>query len=128
MQYNYKSSKYTLTFGIVWLLFGSISFYNPDSIKWTDIGYVVIAVLYFCLYFYEKHIPYVKIENEMISKFVFVKWKSIPISEIVRVKKFAGEYTILSKNAEFKIDVNRIEDISKNELISFLDRLISNSN
>ncbi|CAI8166869.1 MAG: Uncharacterised protein [Bacteroidota bacterium] len=89
--YKKRNLNINLILGIVWLILGLLNLnYNGEN-NWTDYGYLVIGILYLILYFYQKRNKYLTIENGIL-KINGSFGKKINLTEIKRIKKFAGDY------------------------------------
>jgi len=122
IQYKKKVLKSNLFFAGMWLIFGILSLLTKDKTSWTDYGYLVLAVLYFVHYVYININSYVKIENGKISTSSLFS-KKINLNSIQRIKKFAGEYTLIDGKTELKINTELIEEKSLEELDTVLENL-----
>ncbi len=122
IRYKNKRLNFNLIFGTIWLAFSLFKLYTKENHDWTDFGFLVLSILYIATYFYEKKYQYLTIENEMIYK----NWpfsKKINLAEIVTIRKFAGDYTIMTENKELKINTQLIDKDSLVELTLILDKL-----
>ena len=108
--------------GIVWFIFALITFTFDKENKWLDYGYVVLALLYLGQYTYEYFQQYLTIENGTIKKNAFFG-KQLQLDKIIWIKKFAGEYTLLTNTQKLTIETNWIEEKSLQELHSVLEKL-----
>jgi hypothetical protein len=122
IRYKQKRLKYNLIFGSIWLIFALFSLFIIDSNKWMDLGYLLFAALHLGLYFYEFINQYITIENGMIRKNSLFS-KKIKITDIIRIKKFAGDYILKTENTELNITIDFIEEKSLEELNSILRKL-----
>jgi len=111
-----------LFLGIIWFLFGVLELSFSEEIGWFDYGSLVFGVLYLILYFYQKKHQYLTIENGILQingSF----GKKINLTEIKRIKKFAGDYILKTDNKELTINTQIIEPNSLAELNSELEKL-----
>lgn len=111
-----------LIFGSIWLIYGIIKVNIDETPNWIDYGWFVFSAIYFGTYFYQKKEKYLTIENEVLrinSPF----GKKINLTEIIRIKKFAGDYILKTDNTELKINTQIIDPNSLAELNSELTKL-----
>jgi hypothetical protein len=110
MKIRYKNRRlnFNLFFGIIWLVYSLYGLFTKENPKWSDFGFLIISLLYIATYFYEKKNQYLTIENGMI----YNNWpfsKKINLAEIVAVKKFARDYTLITENDKLKINTQIID-------------------
>ena len=120
--YKKKRLYRNLFMGIVWFIFALITLTFDKENKWLDYGYVVLALLYLGQYTYEYFQQYLTIENGTIKKNAFFG-KQLQLDKIIWIKKFAGEYTLLTNTQKLTIETNWIEEKSLQELHSVLEKL-----
>jgi len=96
-------------------LFDSIGF-------WLNYYPFVLAFLYLGLYLFERHFQYLTITEDQI-KVNDLFGKRINISQIHRIKKFAGDYKLITDKKEMKIDTQIIDPDSLEELNEVLAKL-----
>ena len=120
--YKKRNLNINLILGIVWLIFGLLSLnYNGEN-NWTDYGYLVFGILYLILYFYQIRNKYMTIENGIL-KINGSFGKKINLTEIKRIKKFAGDYILKTDKKELTINTQIIDPNSLAELNVELEKL-----
>ena len=127
MKINYpkKRLRYSLIFGIIWLLFGIISFaFISDNLF--NIGYLILGFAYLAIYFFEKTNQYLTIKNGWITKHS-IRPKRMKLDEIIHIKNFAGDYVLKTEQDELTINKGFIEKNSLLELEKVLDALNLNA-
>ena len=93
IHYKKRQLNFNLIFGIIWFVYFFVQFYFDDKLHWIDYGWILISLTYFGIYFYQKKYKYVSIENGIIT--VNGPFgKKLNLTEIKRIKKFAGDYII----------------------------------
>ncbi|EDP72282.1 hypothetical protein FBALC1_14312 [Flavobacteriales bacterium ALC-1] len=122
IQYKKRHLNINLFFGIVWLIFGLLGIFTKEELYWTDYGWLIISMLYFTIYFYQKQNKYLSIENGML-KLNSPFGKKIKLTEIKRIKKFAGDYIIKTDKTELTISTQIIDPNSLVELNTELEKL-----
>lgn len=95
--------------------------YNGEN-RWTDYGYIIFAILYLILYVYQKQNKYLTIENGIL-KINGSFGKKINLTEIKRIKKFAGDYILKTDKKELTINTQIIDPNSLVELNTELEKL-----
>jgi len=98
-----------LIFGIVWLVWFFVGYLSEEAPGWLHYGWLIISIFYFGIYYYQRNYQYLKIENGFI-KVNGVWGKKIRLNEIRRIKKFAGDYTLITKNKSLTIYTQLITD------------------
>ncbi|NQY31379.1 MAG: hypothetical protein HRT69_18175 [Flavobacteriaceae bacterium] len=122
LQFKKKILNVNLIFGIIWLIFGLLGVFTTDNPHWTSYGYLVISILYLTTYFYQKKNQYLTIENGLISQ-NYPFGKKINLTEIKRIKKFAGDYILKTDKTELTINTQLIDEKSLTQLNTELDKL-----
>ena len=121
IRFTKKRLKHYLIFGILWLVLGTTAvIFNSDNIF--NYGYLIIGILYFVTYLFENNKQYLTIENGIITKNQLIP-KKINLNEIMRIKKFAGDYVLKTDSTEFRINTELIEEKSLAELNTVLENL-----
>lgn len=120
-QHSYKRILSNLILGILFFIMGILRIFEGTAEVFNYfqllLGLVMIAVFAFEAYF-----PYLKIEDGIITKNTLRK-KSISLSEIKRIRKFAGDITLYSDEEKIKIHTELIRKHQKEELDEFLQSL-----
>jgi hypothetical protein len=120
--YKKRTLNINLILGIVWLIFGLLSLnYNGEN-RWSDYGYLLFGILYLILYFYQKQYKYLTIEDGIL-KINGSFGKKINLTEIKRIKKFAGDYILKTDKKELIINTQIIDPKSLTELNTELEKL-----
>jgi hypothetical protein len=120
--YKKRHININLIIGIGWLIFGLLSLnYNGEN-RWTDYGYIVLAILYLIIYFNQNHNKYITIQNGIL-KINGSFGKKINLTEIKRIKKFAGDYILKTDKKELTINTQIIDPKSLAELNAELEKL-----
>lgn len=124
MKIRYKKKRLTsnLIIGIVWTAFALLSLTYNEETRWTDYGYIVIALLYFGQYAYESSKQYLTITKHSIRKNRFFG-NSLKLNKIIRIKKFAGDYILQTDKEELTINTDIIEEKSLLELNRILSQV-----
>ena len=84
------------------------------------IGYLMIAAMFMGSYFYERHYGYLTLQGDTIQKNTLIG-KPIGLSEVRRIKKFAGDYILETETAKMTINTHIIAPDS----LEMLDKALS---
>lgn len=110
IKYKKKRLYLNLFIGIAWgLLFVVGLVMNYENIEWYYYFHSLLSVIYLGQFFYEKHFQYLIIENNTITKPSLFDSKTIHISDINQVKKFAGDIIIYTNDTRLNIAKNVID-------------------
>lgn len=82
----------------------------------------MISLIYLVQYFYESYYQYLIIDDNTITKPNIFDTQKIKISEITRIKKFAGDIRIYSKDSKIGLAKNLIEPQSYEQLEKILEK------
>ncbi len=122
IQYKKKRLNHALIFGTLWLIISILGIFFKEKPSWTDYSFLVISLLYLTTYFYEKTNQYLTITNGTIS--VNQPFgKRVKLSDIKRIKKFAGDYILITDKTTLKINTQMIRKNSLLELDKELEKL-----
>ena len=122
IKYKPKHLNLNLIFGLFWLIWFFIGVFGKEEPNWTDYGWIVISLMYLGMYFYQKNYNYLSIENGIIN--VNGPFgKKLNLTEIKRIKKFAGDYILKTDNKELTINTQIINPSSLAELNAELEKL-----
>lgn len=122
IRYTKKRLRTNLIVGLVWLGLG-MAYWLFDLIDfWLNYYPFVLAFLYLGLYLYERQNQYLTITEDQI-KINDLFGKRIHISQINRIKKFAGDYKLITDKKEMKIDTQIIDPDSLEDLNGILAKL-----
>ena len=122
IKHKKRQLNFNLIFGIIWLTFFLLQLRFDDELNWSDYGWVFISLAYFGIYFYQKKYKYVTINNGFLT--VNGPFgKTINLTDIKRIKKFAGDYILKTDNEELTINTQVIDPNSLSELDKELEKL-----
>ncbi|SFC99006.1 hypothetical protein [Algibacter pectinivorans] len=122
IRYKKRHLNINLIVGIIWLAWFFISDFTKEKMNWTDYGWLVISLAYLSIYFYQKQNKYLTIENGII-KVNSPFGKKLNLTEIKRIKKFAGDYILKTDEKELTINTQIIDPKSLTELNTKLEKL-----
>lgn len=122
IKYKKKHLNVNLILGLVWFIRFFVGVFEKEKPNWTDYGWIVISLLYLGLYFYQRNYKYLTIENGIIN--VNGPFgKKLNLTEIKRIKKFAGDYILKTDKKELIINTQIIDPNSLAELNAELEKL-----
>lgn len=122
IRYKKKQIKINLILGIVWLIFGIIQVAFDEKLKWINSGWFILSGVYFIIYLNQKTKNYLTIENGIIKE-NYLFGKKLNLTEIKRIKYFAGDYILKTEKMEMIINTQLIDEKSLLELESELKKL-----
>ena len=120
--YKKRHLNVNLIFGLIWLVWFFVGVFGKEEPNWTDYGWLVISIAYLSIYFYQKKYKYVSIENGILSVNGPIG-KKLNLTEIKRIKKFAGDYILKTDKKELTINTQIIDPNSLVELNAVLGKL-----
>ena len=120
--YKKRHLNVNLIFGLIWLVWFFVGVFGKEEPNWTDYGWLVISIAYLSIYFYQKKYKYVSIENGILSVNGPIG-KKLNLTEIKRIKKFAGDYILKTDKSELTINTQIIDPKSLPELNTELEKL-----
>lgn len=128
IEFKKKRLLANLILGLVWSLLGIFNLMQSKNLYWLDYGYLVIGVLYIGNYLYDLKFQYLIIDESMIKMNALYGFrKKIYIKDIQSIKKFAGDYKIITADKEININTQLIAKDSLIKLNTFLEKLKMNS-
>ena len=120
--YKKRNLNVNLISGLIWLVWFFVGVFRKEEPNWTDYGWIFISLMYLGLYFYQKNYKYLTIENGIIN--VNGPFgKKLNLTEIKRIKKFAGDYILKTDKSELTINTQIIDPNSLAELNAELEKL-----
>ncbi len=105
------------------MVIGTLRVLWQDNIDWSDYGFFVLGSLLIGQYFYNLKNQYLTIEHGSIRKNGLSGdgfRKKINLNDINWIKKYAGEYTLITERKKLKIHMDWIDADSLNELNKIL--------
>jgi hypothetical protein len=122
IHYQKKRLHTSLLLVVLWLTISTIGIFTKENRSWTDFGFFLISILYFGMYFYEKKNQYLTLDAHFLS-LNQPFGKKIELSELIQIKKFAGDYILKTANTELRINTQIIDSKSLSELDAELNKL-----
>ncbi|MEN9928529.1 MAG: hypothetical protein RLZZ231_450 [Bacteroidota bacterium] len=122
IHYQKKRLHTSLLLGVLWLTISTIGIFTKENRSWTDFGFFLISILYFGMYFYEKKNQYLTLDAHFLS-LNQPFGKKIELSELIQIKKFAGDYILKTAKTELRINTQIIDSKSLSELDAELNKL-----
>jgi hypothetical protein len=122
IQYKKKQVKLILIIGIISLINGIVTVVFNEDANWFGYFWFVFSGICLIIYFYEKKKKYLTLENGILNQ----NWpfgKKMNLNEIKRIRHFAGDYILKSKNKELTINIQSIDEESMLELKTELKKL-----
>lgn len=124
MKIKYKKQPllFYLTAGLFWLIFFIVILFEKERLNWIDYGWIVMSFVYLGIFYYQKKYKYITIEDGII-RINGPLGKELKLTEIKRIKKFAGDYIIKTDQKEMTINTQIIDPNSLKELDAELEKL-----
>lgn len=122
IKYSKKRLRGSLYIGLAFIVISLISFlFNLEQINYIiSIPQIAMGGILLLVYFYEKNYQYLTFNQGKLTKNRLFS-KPIELSEVISIKKFAGEYILELKNRKFIISIDSIDQDSiidlQNELM-----------
>ena len=113
---------FNLIFGLIWLAWFFIGMFSKEKPYWTDYGWAIISATYLVVYFYQRKNKYLTIKSGIL-KVNGPFGKEVRLTDIKRIKKFAGDYILKTDNTELIINTQIIEPHSLAKLNTELQKL-----
>ncbi|WP_324719267.1 hypothetical protein [Salinimicrobium sp. HB62] len=85
-------------------------------------GFIVVGLLHLITGIYQLKVPYLKFNNGSLIRGGLIS-KSISLSEVERIRKFAGDYTLYASDKKLKINSELVCKTQRKELNEFLSSL-----
>lgn len=122
IRYKKKFLRSKLLFGVGFTLLGIASILFADNSVFFIYGYISLGLLSLATYLFEKQKQYLKIENGVLTKNSLFP-KNIYLSDIIQIKKFAGDLTLITSTKKLTINIELIDEESFIELELLLKTL-----
>lgn len=126
MKIRYKNNTgiFYLLLGILWIAMGIFGLSLEGDNPFFDYASIAFGILYVLMFLYQRNYQYLKIENGVVQKSLFhASPRRITLKKVVWIKKFAGDYILISDEKKFHINYDLIEKKSLLELEKFLSQL-----
>ena len=111
-----------LTAGLFWFMFFNVIFFEKEELSSLDYGWIVMSLIYLGIFFYRKKYYYLTIIKDNI-RVNGPLGKELKLTELKRIKKFAGDYIIKTDQKEMTINTQIIDPNSLKELDAELKKL-----
>ncbi len=122
VKYKNKILNVNLILALVWIIWFIVGIFEKEELNWIDYGWIVMSFSYLGIFFYQKKYKYITIEDGII-RINGPLGKELKLTEIKRIKKFAGDYIIKTDRKEMTINTQIIDSNSLKELDAELEKL-----
>ena len=121
MKIRYKKwrSKFYLVMIFLWLTLLILNIIFVERSNWTFSVLTILPLVYIPYYTYEYFNQYLKIDNGFIYKTSLFP-KKIELKKIREIKRFAGDYIIITDQTKLRIDTSLIDPDSLKKLNEIL--------
>lgn len=107
--------------GLIWLGYAVLAILSGENSDWLDYGWLVPSGLYLIIYFYQRRLKYLSIENGVL-RVQGPFGKKINLNEVQQIRKFAGDYILKTKETQLTINTQIIDTSSLFELNRELEK------
>ncbi|WP_088341453.1 hypothetical protein [Robiginitalea sediminis] len=101
--------------GVLWLLWGFGQVWFSEKVNWIDYGWFVISGAYLLTFLYMWHFKYLTLA-EGILKINGPFGKSVTLSKITHIRKFAGDFILHHPGGKFKINGEILDPQGREQL------------
>lgn len=122
IRYSKKRLRSNLIVGLIWFTLGFVMWIFYDIVHWNEFFFFAMALLYLGQYMFERQNQYLTITQDEIKVNNLFR-KRIKLSDISRIKKFAGDYKIIADEKVIIINTKIIDQESLSELNELLVKL-----
>lgn len=122
IKFTKKRQNFNLFFGIAWAILGILKLISNEPMYGIDYAWLGLAGLSIGTFFYEYKNQYLTIKNGLIFK-SYPFGKKMKLTDIKRIKKFAGDYILKTEYSELTINTQIIDEKSLHDLNSVLGKL-----
>lgn len=112
--YNKKLQRKEFILGILSIVLG-IAFIWTEPNRAFEYAFLFVGLLHLASGIYQLKIPYLQVKNGMLKR-AGLSPRSIPLSEVVGIRKFAEDYILFSSEKKLKIKSALISKHHKTEL------------
>lgn len=123
INYKNKLKIINLILGFVWLVLGASKMILDDDFGWISYFYIALGIVYFALFYFQTRRSFVQIKNGVIKVNADFGSQKMLLAEIKSVRKFAGDYLLISENDKLVIHLQMMEEDSIIELNKVLEEL-----
>lgn len=101
--------------GVLWLLLGIGQVWLGDKLNWIDYGWFAVSGVYLVTFLYMWHYRYLTLE-EGVLRINGPFGKSVRLSEVMHIRKFAGDYILHHGGGKFKINGEVLDPLGREQL------------
>jgi hypothetical protein len=126
MKIKFKNKRviYNLVLSTFYIAIGLEKILNQENARWTKYIFFILGLTYLVTSLFEINNQYLSIENGIIKKNIILGYnKKINLKDIIAIKSFAGEYTLVTQTNKLKINTELIDPNSIEELYTVLKDL-----
>ena len=124
IRYKKNTGVFYLLLGILWIAMGIFGLSVERDYPFFDYAFTAFGILNILMFLYQWNYQYLKIENGVVQKSLFhASPRRITLKNVVWIKKFAGDYILISDEKKFHISYDLIEKKSLLELDKILSQL-----
>ncbi|MEM6515221.1 MAG: hypothetical protein AAF688_03480 [Bacteroidota bacterium] len=109
---------------MTWIIMGIVNIIIEEEFRWLDAFWLVLGFIFLLLYRNQQKDKFLIIDETQIKE-NWIFGKTIPRSEIKKVKIFAGEYTFESPKRKISVPISLIAEESKIPFLKEIDNIQS---
>lgn len=106
--YKKKHLYFDLTLGAVWLFFGISYFWNSEKLNFLYYGYFLLSFSYLMIFYFKSRFKYITVTQDIIKFNQPFGWK-VNCSDIISIRRFAGDYIIKTNIKDYTISGKLID-------------------
>ncbi|MFD0761268.1 hypothetical protein ACFQZW_04175 [Lutibacter aestuarii] len=118
IRYKRLHLRWIFVFGLFWLVLGIIAITNNFE-NYLNYGYLIVALLYFGIYFFKSKKQYLTFENNVITLNKLIP-KKINLADLKQLKKNGKDYILKSDIEVLYIKTSLIDKNSRKDLNTIL--------
>ena len=126
MKIKFKKKRliYNLIFSTLYLAIGLEGIIYQENVRWTKFGILFFGLIYLVIFIFNSINQYLTIENGIIQKNDLLSFRNkINLVDIIEIKTFAGDYTLITETKQLKIQIEFIAEDSLEDLKHILSEL-----
>lgn len=122
IKYKRKRSYLNLFLAFAWFSYGIFLLNSSEELNLFDLGWFILAIIYFVIFVFKYPSEYLKIENGVLKQ-NWLLGKKIKLKEIINISHLEGILTLKTRRSQIKINIEAIEKQSYQLLESELRKL-----
>lgn len=121
IKYSKKRLYSNLLLGVLFGIMGVLKI-SEGSADYLNYFQLALGLFMIGVFFFESYYQYLKIENGVLTRYSFRR-KSVKLSEVEKIRKFAGDYILFTSEKKLKINSELVNKGQTADLESILRSL-----